>query len=339
MAVTFKGDKKMQVLQVGLGSMGRRRICCLKRLGYADIIGYDPREDRRKEACDRYAIEVVDSLKKVDFDSIGMMLISTPPDRHDGYIALAVENRIPAFVEASVVLGKLEGLAKAASNAKVLIAPSCTLRYHPGIKRIADMVRSNRYGKVTNFTYHAGQYLPDWHPFENVKDFYVSKKKTGGAREIVPFELTWITGLLGFPVRVSGFNGKTMDVGADIDDTYSIVMEFKPKAFGLLQVDVVSRYAIRNLILNMEYGQVLWRWDENVIRLYDARKRTWGACKYSQEKAARGYNKNIAENMYVDELRDFISATQGTGTFPNTLKEDIAILKLLKNIERYNEKR
>ncbi|MEK7353947.1 MAG: aminotransferase class III-fold pyridoxal phosphate-dependent enzyme [Chloroflexota bacterium] len=39
----------MKVLIVGLGSMGKRRIRCLKALGHEDILAYDPREDRRAE--------------------------------------------------------------------------------------------------------------------------------------------------------------------------------------------------------------------------------------------------------------------------------------------------
>ena len=49
-----------------------------------------------------------------------------------------------------------------------------------------------------------GSILPDWHTYEDVSEYYVSKKETGGGREIVPFELTWITLVLGFPKRVVG---------------------------------------------------------------------------------------------------------------------------------------
>ena len=40
----------LRVLQVGLGSMGKRRIRNLQELGIKDIIGFDPKEERRKEA-------------------------------------------------------------------------------------------------------------------------------------------------------------------------------------------------------------------------------------------------------------------------------------------------
>jgi predicted dehydrogenase len=319
--------------------MGKRRIRCLKKLGYKDITAFDFRADRRKEAEEKYGVKTIADLGDVNWADLDALIVSTPPDKHDVYMELAIKNRKPAFIEASVVLGRLEKLDAAAKKARVLIAPSCTLRYHAAIKDITSIVKSGRYGKITNFTYHSGQYLPDWHPYEPVKNYYVSKKETGAAREIVPFELSWLVDLTGFPVKVAGLNGKTMDVGADIDDTYVIAMQFKNNVFGVLNVDVVSRYATRSLILNLEEGQILWRWDENVVKLYEAKKQRWVHYNYSTGQAAEGYNKNITEDMYVDELNDFIKAVNKKGRFPNTLAEDIAVLKVLEKAENFNAKK
>ena len=324
----------MKFLQIGLGSMGKRRIRCLKKLGNDDVTGFDFREDRRKEAEDKYGIRTIDDVKKAGLDPFDMIIVSTPPDKHDEYVELAIKNKKPVFVEASVTIGKLEELNEMAKREKVLVAPSCTLKYHAAIKEITAIVTGNDYGKLTNFTYHSGQYLPDWHPYEDVKKYYVSNKITGAAREIVPFELTWLTGIAGLPEKVAGFCGKTMDVGADIDDTYVIAMKFGNGIYGTLNVDVVSRYATRSLILNMEYGQILWRWDENIVRIYDARKKTWNDRSFSLGEAAKGYNKNITEDMYVDELDAFIKAARGEGVFPNNLDEDIAVLKIIVEIEK-----
>ena len=322
----------MKFLIVGLGSMGKRRIRCLKSLGYEDIVGYDVRKDRREESIKKYGIEVVDDLKKLDLSSIDTIIVSTPPDRHNEYIKLAIDDKIPAFVEASVILEGLEELNELAKKNNVFIAPSCTMKFHPAIKEIKNIVQSEIYGKVTNFSYHTGQYLPDWHPWEDVKDYYVSKKETGGCREIVPFELTWMVDIFGFPEDLCGYYGKTMDVGADIDDTYVISLKFK-ESYGCMVVDVVSRYAIRSLILNLEYGQIMWRWDENVVKLYDAINERWIHYYLPEGKSVEGYNKNIIEDMYIEELKTFIDSISGKCKFPNTLDEDIKVLKLLYKFE------
>ncbi len=312
--------------------MGKRRVRNLQQLKMSEILGFDLREDRKKEAEERYNIGTIGCLKDLNSNAINAVIISTPPDKHNEYIKLAIENRKPVFVEASVILEGLEELNNLAKEKNVLIVPSCTMKFHPAIKKIKNIVKSGEYGKITNFSYHFGQYLPDWHPWESVRDFYVSKKETGGCREMVSFELTWIVDVIGFPKNITGFYGKTMDVGANIDDTYVISMDFE-NAYGNITVDVVSRYATRSLILNMEQGQILWRWDENFIKLYDAFSKKWGNYYFQKGQAAQGYNKNIIEDMYIEEMQSFINAVKGEARFPHFLDEDIKVLKLLYKIE------
>ena len=239
---------------------------------------------------------------------------------------MAIEKENPAFVEASVVLGDLEKLEKEAKEKNIFIAPSCTSRFHPALKKIKEIVSAGTYGKVTNFSYYMGMYLPDWHPWESVKNFYVGKKETGGGREMVPFELTWVIDIFGFPKDIKGFLGKTMDLGADIDDTYAFSMDFGDK-YGTMLIDVVSRFATRSLTLNLEKAQILWKWDENVIKIYDADAKEWKNETYSKGLAQEGYNENLAEDMYIDEMKTFISALEGKDKFPNSLAEDIKILR------------
>ena len=42
----------MKFLIIGLGSMGQRRIRCLRSLGYEDIVGCDLREEAREKATE-----------------------------------------------------------------------------------------------------------------------------------------------------------------------------------------------------------------------------------------------------------------------------------------------
>jgi predicted dehydrogenase len=322
----------MKFLVIGLGSMGKRRIRCLRALGYEHIIGYDPRKDRRNEASEKYYyLQTVDQIK--DIKRFDALVISTPPDTHLEYLKLAVEKKIPAFVEASVLSEGLAEINEASKKSKVLIAPSCTMQFHPVIRDIKKIVQSGKYGRVTNFTYHSGNYLPDWHPWEKVTDFYVSNRATGAGREIVPFELTWICDVMGFPTAIKGYFNKTMDVGADIEDSYAFNMKFE-KSVGSVIVDVTARYAIRSLVMNLEFGQILWRWDNGYFDLYEVPDKRWIRFFQAEGNAASGYNKNIIEEMYINELATFIkSINNGKVSYPTNLDYDIKILNLLYEIE------
>lgn len=322
----------MTVLVVGLGSMGKRRVRCLRALGRNDIIGFDLREDRRNEAAQLYGIRVIADLKEVDLRNVDVLIISTPPDIHEMYLQKALEHRIPAFVEASVVLGNLRQIQQRAIKENILVAPSSTLRFHPAIRDLKELLGRESYGKLVNFSYHSGNYLPDWHPWESVSDFYVSNKPTGGCREIVPFELTWMVDVFGWPTDVKGFFGSTMDVGADIDDTYAVTMKYEG-AFGVLMVDVVARAAVRNIIINTEEAQLLWNWEWGEVRVYEAKKQRWVITKQKEYHAHPGYNKNIIEEMYIDELGAFFGELNGGDAYPHTLEDDIGVLELLERIE------
>jgi predicted dehydrogenase len=322
----------VKALVIGLGSMGRRRVRGLRAQGVQDVSGFDPRADRRAQAAQEYGIAVREQLAAEDLRGFDVVVISTPPDQHHTAIAWSIAAGKPCFVEASVIRDPLPALAESAQAKGVLVAPSCTLRFHPAIREITRIVQSGRYGRPCNFSYHCGQYLPDWHPWEQVSDYYVSNPLTGGAREIVPFELTWIVDAFGWPQAVQGMKLRTTDVGAPIDDTYAALLRFEG-CVGSLVVDVVARLAVRKLTLNFEQASLSWDWDSGVVRIYEAEGGRTVEIAPPRSSAHAGYHQNIGEAMYMEEIASFLAAAQGRGRFPHTLADDIRVLELLERIE------
>ena len=290
-------------LVIGLGSMGKRRIRCLMALGVdsKNIYGMDARTDRCEESKTKYGISIVKDETDVDFSDIKAIIVSLPPDKHYIGVDIAVRNNKPVFVEASVILEEVEKI-KAANANNIFIAPSCTFVYHPMIKEIKNIVRSGKYGKVCNFSYHSGQYLPDWHPWENVNDFYVSNRETGGAREIVPYELTWITDIFGMPNEIKGYYRKTTCLPCDIEDSYLCAIDYGDM-IGSLLVDVVARNAVRNLLINLENAQIQWRAEKEQIEIYESDTDSWIYIKQPKVIHEDGYSQNINENMYIEEIQ------------------------------------
>ena len=322
----------MKFLVIGLGSMGKRRIRCLQSMSYKNIFGFDVREDRRNEVNEKYKIDTCDSLKNISLSDFDAFIISTPPDKHTPYVKLAIDYGKPAFIEASVILDEVKEIRSYNTN-NTFLAPSCTLRFHPMIKDITAIIKEGKYGRVTNFSYHSGQYLPDWHPWEKVTDFYVSNRNTGGGREIVPFELTWIVDTIGWPIDAKGLFERTIDFGAEIEDSYAFVLKYE-RMVGSIIVDVAARYATRSLIINLEFGQIQWRWDESCFHLYEAESNRWIVYNQPEISAATGYNKNIGEEMYINEIKSFIDGIKTSSSYPNSIEDDIKILEILNKIEQ-----
>ncbi len=316
----------------GLGSMGCRRVRCLTALGVkpGEIWGNDIREDRCISAKERYGINIVNDESELDFNVIDAIIVSLPPDRHKTGVDIARKHGKPVFVEASVILDEVMQIKKESTG--IFVAPSCTFVFHPMIKEVKNIVRSGRLGNVCNFSYHSGQYLPDWHPWENVKDFYVSNRKTGGAREIVPYELTWITDVFGFPRDIKGFFRKTGETGCDIEDSYACCLDYGEMT-GTLLVDVVSRYPARNLIINFQNGQIQWKWDNNRLDIYDAASGITTFAEQEEQIHETGYSDMIGEKMYIDEISAFLNGIKNPLAYPNHMDKDEAVLRLLDRLE------
>lgn len=323
-------------LVVGLGSMGKRRIRCLQKLGYTSLVGFDLRDDRRAEAKNTYNIELISDVESYVAEHKPHIIISVPPHLHNIYMKMAVKYGCHFFVEASVLDDDFTEILAEVSKKNIVGAPSCTLLFHPAIQLIKKIIDQNELGKLSNWLYHSGQYLPDWHPYEKVSDYYVSRKDTSGGREIVPFELSWLCRVFDFPEAVVSTFGKTIEFegGENVDDTYNLLMRFKKGFFGVLTVDVVSRYATRRLMINGQDGQLRWDWENAHIDVYLAKTGQWEKVEFEKGEAHEGYNPNIVEDMYVNEIKSFLSAADKTGEYPTDLTYDWNVLKTLYKAEK-----
>ncbi|MBD3352539.1 MAG: gfo/Idh/MocA family oxidoreductase [Candidatus Lokiarchaeota archaeon] len=328
------GDWKLKILVIGLGSMGKRRIRNLKALNEDDVIAFDPREDRRKEVAQKFNINTFSSFEDAMNEKPEVFVISVPPDIHIKYQSYAVKNDIHFFTEASVVSDGLEKVIEELKNKNIIGAASSTLRFHPAVKKIKQLIDDKEIGELCTFTYHSGQYLPDWHPWENINDFYVSKKETGGGREIVPFELSWISWIFGNVKSVIGLVENSLDMGESIDDVYHSLLKFESGINGHLLVDVVSRFAYRQMKILGKKGVIEWDWSKQRVRVFKPEKNEWMGFNVGGGTNEAGYNENIIEEMYINEIRHFLNSIRKKEEYHYSLEDDLAILNILYAIEK-----
>ncbi len=336
----------MRFLLIGRGSMSVRRQRNLQALKYNDFTTWD--------ITDEKPIEQVIQECKPD-----AMIISCPPKTKGGYITLAAKFGIPCFAEADTVTYD-EGP----------YYPSSSLRFHPAVRRIKELLDNGTLGKAYTFTYHQGMNLRDWRPAGfNFKDYYAAKE---GTREMFCFELSWLSYLFGTPVDTCGFIDKKLD-DPDItaDDVYATVVSFWNKKqsvkcvstlngfmaqnsntiTGTILIDIVSRPAIRELRIAGEKGTLEWKWSRDYILLkkHDGVLELWETVYIGKGCAAEGYNENIPEQMYIDEIKSFIENVNGKrhckACMPKTFKEypysreeEEAVIKMLKKVEIQKQK-
>jgi len=327
----------VKFLVVGLGSMGKRRIRCLTALNVEAIAGFDPRQDRCDDASSKYGVKTFTSFEEALKSNPDALVISTPPDLHMHYAKIAVERGKHFFCEASVTDEGMAEVLKGLSGGSLVGAPSCTMRFHPAVKMIKEQVDKNVIGQIYAFTAHTGQWLPDWHPWEDYRTYYVSKRKTGACREFVPFELTWLSWLIGDFAEVSAMRDKVSDLDCDIDDVYQLLVRSKSGVYGHLLVDVLARFPVRSLRLIGREGTIEWSAETKTVRVYLAKSVEWTILKEPEPRVESGYSHLSPELMYIEEMKAFADACAKQSAYPYSMKQDHQLLELLYAAERSSD--
>lgn len=329
----------MKVLIVGLGSMGKRQIRNLKRAGVTDIIGFDLKSERRAEAEQTYGITTFATFEAGLAAAPDALIISTPPNLHMGYASAGVTAGKHFFAEAGTSTDGLLQVSALAAKAGVVAAPSCTMRFQPSIKLMKKLITEGRIGKVLTYSHHCGQWLPDWHPDEDYRTFYVSRRETGACREIVPFELTWVNWLVGSKAnRVAGMKAKLSTLDCDIDDVYHVLLGYEGGVIGHVQVDVLARAPVRHIRIVGSEGTLEWSLTAKKLDLYEVRTKAWETFAEPAPRVEKGYSEMSNETMYDEEIAAYLAAIAGKTPWGNSLEDDHATLVLLHASETSNDK-
>jgi len=320
----------MKFLIIGLGSMGKRRIRNLRYLGIDDIIGFDTDDEKCRQVTDMHEIKTFDKIDKAMAEKPDALIISTPPHLHHEYAMMAAEMGIHFFTELNILSDNLNKVVEVAKKNNIIAAASCDMRYIASIKRIKEFIEKGVVGDIVAFTYHSGQYLPDWHPWENYRKSFFSRKETSGTREIIAEELNWLPWVFGKITSVFCMKGKFSHLEADIDDVYQILMKFEDKFIGSLLVDVVSRIPYRQLKIIGGEGVITWDGNEKTVKVFSLDKK-WKEYKEEIGTVENGYIHK--EEPYIEEMEYFIAAIKGEVECFYTLEENIRMMKIMEAIE------
>lgn len=312
--------------------MGKRRIRNLlfHKIGTEQICGFDISPKRCKDVAKEYGIKTIDNFSQAikEFNP-DIFIISTPPNLHHQYFLYAAQHKKHLFVEVSTTDKGYKELIPLLDNSFVA-APSCTFRYVPAIKKIKELLDKGVIGKALTFNHYLGQYLPDWHPYEDYRKVYFAKKETGGAREMLPHELVWLSYIFGsLPIKATGIATKISDLKMTADDIYCAIIQLKNGVIGNLMIDLLNRKASRILRIIGIKGTLDWDWLNYEIRLHLPNKKE-KIIKLSEIKKLSHYN--TTEDVYRDEVKDFLLAIAGRKKFPHTFIEDRIILKVFCKI-------
>lgn len=322
----------MKVLVIGYGSMGRRRIHLYKQLDpEAQFICVDSNPERIKQIEKEGHI----AYKKLD-DAIkekpDLAFVSTSPLSHASIIPILLQNKINTFTEINLSSKNYDEMIRLTKENNVKLFLSSTMMYKKQIQIIKEIIQKET--QPLTYIYHIGQYLPDWHPWESYKNFFIGKKESNGCREIYAIQLPWIIDTFGEVERVSKVSQKLTNLEIDYNDSYITTFEHNNGSRGVFVVDVVSRVATTYLEVIGENVHISWDGSNDGLRIYNiTKKKVEAITAYENLEHNENYAANIVENTYLDEIKDFITYVQNDTEPKWSIQKDYYILDLIDKIE------
>ncbi len=315
--------------------MGKRRIgLLLKTFKDVELAGVDTSEERRGQVKALYNINTYSSLKlAIETENPYAVLVCTSPISHGSIILESIREGLHVFSEINLLHNKYDEIIKEADKYNVMLFLSSTLLYRNEIQIIKNFVLEDK-SKV-NYRYHVGQYLPDWHPWEDYRNFFVGDKQTNGCREILAIDMPWIINTFGRIKDVKVIKDKISSLEIDYPDNYLILLEHETGNKGVLIVDVVSRKAIRELLVYSENLYLTWDGSPNGLYKYDLSDKIMKNIKtYDNIQKDNKYSDNIIENAYLDELITFINKIRNNDNRERyTFEDDKYTLQIIDKIE------
>ena len=324
----------MNIIVIGLGSMGRRRIRLLQMYDESvHICGVDMQEGRRKQAEKELGIETKGDIETACKDSrTDMAFISTSPLSHAAIIRECLNRNLHVFTELNLTDKEYDANIRLAKEKGRILFLSSTFLYRKEVQYIKNAVKNS--GCRLSYLYHAGQYLPDWHPWESYRNFFVGNKETNGCREFMAIEFPWLLDTFGDVKELYSISSKNSTLDIDFPDSYRIMLEHESGHQGMISIDIVSRKAVRNFELSGEKLYLTSDGTPDGLVCYDYEKKSSVPVSlYESVNKRADYSASIIEDAYLSEIINFMDAVKGKADARYSFEKDKRILSIIDKIE------
>jgi len=317
----------MKFLIVGGGSIGQRHLKNLHSLGYQDLYCFKRAHSPEFETT--FHCKVLTEVSEAEQLRPDALFICNPTSLHGGWIETAAKIGAHLFVEKPLTHSQ-EDLNKIKSSWKgnKVFFIGFMLRYHPLVKKLKALLEEEKIGKVYSARLEFGSWLPYWHPWEDYKTSYASRKELGGGVvNTISHELDLAQYFFGTPKVIKSVKANFDILDIEVEELAESILVYNDKLL-TLHVDYLQKDYDRNIKILGTDGKIVWDWHTNVliVSLHKSLEE-----RYSLE--------NFEVNqLYLDELKDFISYIEDQ-TLSHDLDFNHAInnAKLMLDIHRAAE--
>jgi predicted dehydrogenase len=324
----------MKFLIAGLGSIGRRHFRNLVALGEKDIVLLRTRKATLPDdELAGYPVET-DIHEAIKDHSPEAVIVANPTALHLDIAIPAAEAGCHILLEKPVSdsLDRLDTLKQAAQKSGSKILVGFQFRYHPTLNKARELIQSNAIGKVLTVHAHWGEYLPQWHPWEDYRQSYAARADLGGGViRTLTHPLDYLRYLIGEVESLWSFNGHISPLGLDVEDVAEIGLKFKNGAVGGVHLNYVQRPPRHTLEIVGTDGTLRWDNADGILSHY---KFPAPFASYSDHPPAPvfetlsppdGFERN---QLFVAQTRHFMETARGESEPVCSLDDGVMALQL-----------
>ncbi len=309
------------ILIIGFGSIGRRHLRNLKQLGFTNFVIY--RSGKSTLPIDEIDdIPITNTLTEALAHKPFATIIANPTSLHIPVALAAARAGSHIFLEKPIsnTLDSVEELREVTSKNNITVQVGFQFRFHPDFLKIKELIASKKMGNVVTVHAHWGEYLPDWHPWEDYKKSYSARKELGGGVLLTlchPFD--YLRFLFGEIDSVSASTSKQGPLNVDVETCADVLLNFTSGITGTTHLDYLQCPSEHFLHIITDNGVIHWS--------------TTQGLKYSmlgKEWITISQPNTIDRNTsYLQEMKHFISCIMDSKAPQCTLEDGVQTLKII----------
>jgi len=328
----------MKILMVGLGGIGQRHVRNLRELfgDKIEILAYRVRGLKQTLTDTLKVEEGVDLEQKYQITSyrqweeaLGqkpeVVFVTNPSSLHIDIALQAAERGCHLFIEKplSHTLEGADRLINLVEKKDLIAFVGYPLRFHPGLKQVHSLLEQKAIGTLLSARLVVGEYLPNWHTYEDYRQMYAAREELGGGVILSQIhEFDYAYWLFGMPRRIFALGGKLSHLEIDVEDTASTLMECGVNGRKMpvhVHQDFVQRPSHRTCEIMGEEGRILWDYHAGTVQVFSATK------KEAQIYPLSEFKRN---QLFIDELKHFFDCLERNEKPLVTIQDGVNSLKI-----------
>lgn len=305
----------MNVIIIGLGSIGKKHVDALKKLEPNVVIFA-----LRRSKCEDIYLDVINIYSIFDIKTnIDFIIISNVTSEHEKSIQQAINFNCPIFIEKPVLsdVRNSENISKELKKKNILTYVACNLRFHPALQFISKYLKSNDL-RINEVNIYCGSFLPDWRKGKNFRESYSSNKNLGGGVHLdLIHEIDYCTWLFGFPEKIISVKKCSSTLNIDAFDYANYILQY-PKFAATITLNYYRRDKKRQIEILTEDSTILIDLEKSIIK------------NVMSNEIIFSQDFNILET-YLDQMFYFIENIRSNKQPMNSFYDAVNVLKLAIN--------